>query len=76
MRNRNILNMSRDQSFRRYSMNIPHVEQERLQGWLTIANAIETGIKVQSYGKILSETFWGLREKSFESVLLMGSLLE
>lgn len=35
--------MNRDQNFRRYSMNIPNVEQERLQGWLTIANAIETG---------------------------------
>jgi predicted amino acid-binding ACT domain protein len=35
--------MNREQNFRRYSMNIPNVEQERLQGWLTIANAIETG---------------------------------
>ena len=35
--------MNREQNFRRYSMNIPNVEQERLQGWLTIANAVETG---------------------------------
>ena len=45
-------------------MNIPNVEQERLQGWLTIANAIETGQYSETVEKRgeLPETFlewWG-----------------
>ena len=55
--------MNREQNFRRYSMNIPNVEQERLQGWLTIANAVETGqystVKRLKRGRQLPETFFG-----------------
>ena len=53
--------MNREQNFRRYSMNIPNVEQERLQGWLTIANAVETGQyseTVEKRATITRNVFW------------------
>ena len=59
--------MNREQNFRRYSMNIPNVEQERLQGWLTIANAIETGQYSETVEKRgeLPETFFGMVGERF-----------